>query len=414
MTNENSTQFSGGEFTPQIDARSDIEKFKGGCRVLENMIPDTFGDVTRRPGTEKIVVGNGFACYYPPVVPDPTKTGISTAEELQNIENDLTGDYELLNSIDMSDVTDWIPIGFLFKSQGPTKAFSGTFEGHFFTISNLTINNPQRNDVGLFAALISPATITNLVLKNIIINSDVVAPSRDGSEFIAPLAGFVPGQCIITQVAAINCQINMGAPDFPDFPDARPNRVGGLIGGAQTGAHAIFTRCHADTTITVTETEDTGTSGVGGFRGSGGCEITDCYAIGNITGSSPALGDPDGSSLAGGFVGRLLSNGAPNQSFITNCYSKGAIDYGPDTDMGFAAAEPANGVVVTSSYWDTQASGHGTTQGDASGKTTAQMFREATFVDWDFDTVWEIEEGISYPTLRWLRLANIKEVCQPL
>ena len=42
---------SGGEFTPQLDCRSDTEKYYSGCRHLENMIPRIYGNVTRRPGT---------------------------------------------------------------------------------------------------------------------------------------------------------------------------------------------------------------------------------------------------------------------------------------------------------------------------------------------------------------------------
>ncbi len=42
---------NGGEFTPQIDARADVEKYSSGCRHLENVLPRIYGPVTRRPGT---------------------------------------------------------------------------------------------------------------------------------------------------------------------------------------------------------------------------------------------------------------------------------------------------------------------------------------------------------------------------
>jgi hypothetical protein len=45
---------NGGEYTPLIDARSDTEKYKSGCRKLENMIPRIYGVVERRPGTKFI------------------------------------------------------------------------------------------------------------------------------------------------------------------------------------------------------------------------------------------------------------------------------------------------------------------------------------------------------------------------
>ena len=43
-----------GELSSKIDARSDIEKYSAGCRILENMIPLVYGPVERRPGTQYI------------------------------------------------------------------------------------------------------------------------------------------------------------------------------------------------------------------------------------------------------------------------------------------------------------------------------------------------------------------------
>ena len=48
------TSFNTGEVSPQIDARSDVEKYAAGCRVLQNMLPLIYGGVVRRPGTEYI------------------------------------------------------------------------------------------------------------------------------------------------------------------------------------------------------------------------------------------------------------------------------------------------------------------------------------------------------------------------
>lgn len=43
--------FNAGELSPQIDARSDVDKYGRGCRHLENMIPRIYGGAERRPGT---------------------------------------------------------------------------------------------------------------------------------------------------------------------------------------------------------------------------------------------------------------------------------------------------------------------------------------------------------------------------
>src|SRR6478752_6026933 len=44
--------FNGGEFSPLVATRVQLEKYASGCRVLENFIPMTYGGVNRRAGTE--------------------------------------------------------------------------------------------------------------------------------------------------------------------------------------------------------------------------------------------------------------------------------------------------------------------------------------------------------------------------
>jgi hypothetical protein len=42
--------FSGGEWSPDLDQRSDLEKYYSACRLLENMFPTRYGPAQRRPG----------------------------------------------------------------------------------------------------------------------------------------------------------------------------------------------------------------------------------------------------------------------------------------------------------------------------------------------------------------------------
>lgn len=57
--------FNAGELSPQIDARSDVEKYRAGCRTLENMIPRIYGPATRRPGTKYIDTCGGVGRLIP-------------------------------------------------------------------------------------------------------------------------------------------------------------------------------------------------------------------------------------------------------------------------------------------------------------------------------------------------------------
>jgi len=54
MSNLAVINLNSGKLTPKIDARSDIEKYSGGCRILQNAIPLIYGPVERRPGTKYI------------------------------------------------------------------------------------------------------------------------------------------------------------------------------------------------------------------------------------------------------------------------------------------------------------------------------------------------------------------------
>lgn len=45
------TTFNSGVLSPKVDCRVDVEKYAGGCRILENFIPEKYGCVSRRPGT---------------------------------------------------------------------------------------------------------------------------------------------------------------------------------------------------------------------------------------------------------------------------------------------------------------------------------------------------------------------------
>lgn len=43
--------FNGGELSPWLDPRIDLDKYRAGCRTLKNMLPAIYGGAIRRPGT---------------------------------------------------------------------------------------------------------------------------------------------------------------------------------------------------------------------------------------------------------------------------------------------------------------------------------------------------------------------------
>jgi len=68
MPNISIISLNGGEFTPQIDCRADVEKYNSGCRHLENFLPRIYGPVTRRPGTKFVASAVDVDTILPSIV----------------------------------------------------------------------------------------------------------------------------------------------------------------------------------------------------------------------------------------------------------------------------------------------------------------------------------------------------------
>ena len=87
-------------------------------------------------------------------------TLIKSADDLNNIRNNLSGKYILMNDIDLSSYDNWDPIG------DTSNRFNGIFDGNGYVIKNLTINRPTEDNVGLFGYTVS-ANIQNVGLENV-------------------------------------------------------------------------------------------------------------------------------------------------------------------------------------------------------------------------------------------------------
>jgi hypothetical protein len=148
-----------------------------------------------------------------------------------------------------------------------------------------------------------------------------------------------------------------------------------------------------------------GTNNVGGIAGNAqrtnisqsgtAAYITGSTKIGGIIGDSVlskientyALGDIIGISEIGGIIGQASSTN------ISYSYSIAQVVGTENTEN--IVGNDLTGVVVIRSYYvgeDDETFGE--------KRTDEEMKQRATFVDWDFANLWEIEEGIGYPTLR--------------
>ena len=76
---------------------------------------------------------------------------VTTLDELQAVQGDLSAHYVLGNNINASETETWNS-GAGFTPIGNGVEFSGNFDGQGYTIDGLYINRPNTNNVGLFGA----------------------------------------------------------------------------------------------------------------------------------------------------------------------------------------------------------------------------------------------------------------------
>lgn len=213
---------------------------------------------------------------------------ITTVQELQNIQNDLTADYELGCDIDLSSLDNWTPIG---TAGDIDTAFNGTLNGNGHKIKNMTISinsTYERNLVGLFRML-GNCTIKNLVIENATINS------TGYNNCIGILAGGVYYKA--PQIENVSVQGTMNITHNYLYNSYAFRAIGGFIGSCYgDSTYMTFTDC-----ISKVELSITGSSRsiwVGGFIGYlRYAKLYRCYCFGNIN----VLGDETQYLNIGGF-----------------------------------------------------------------------------------------------------------------
>ena len=356
-------------------------------------------------------------------------TQIYTLNDLQNMNDYLDCDYILMNNIDATPTTTWNGgEGFEPVGENNLSPFTGTFDGQDFTIDGLFINNLTRSYLGLFGYTGVGSTITDVNLTNVDIT---------GLQHVSPANGSYSGGLVGFSSSTISgCSV--------DGDLVGNQKVGLLAGWLQTGAisdcyttgtidgiakvggfvgetSSTISDCYSTATVTVTLTHASDVS-AGGFTGSSCGTTIRCYATGNVTGDDEvggligtatntvtdcyATGDVDGDDVVGGCFGNLTGT-------FTNCYSTGAVT--GNTNLGGFAGDDVNSVGVTCNdcFWDKTTSGQAASE-CGTGEITADMYKEATFTNWDFTTIWAIVEDVSYPTLQQEMICQKQHLYQQL
>lgn len=351
-------------------------------------------------------------------VPDGYKP-IYTAEDLNNIRNDLDGKYILMNDIDLSSYEKWEPIG------TELSAFKGEADGNNKTIKGLcvsdVIESTNRASAGLFA-FVSGATIKNLN----VIDADIeIQKETDHFYSVGIISGnskySVFENCDVSGniVAEVNGTCSAGGITGEITTDSEINNcesyadividgkselyVGGIVGSASSP----ISLCHNAGSITVnnsrSQNKDFDSICIGGICGNmfleeigncyntgnivvdcisdysctggiGGCtfSVSDCYSVGNITYSNQSV-----TENTGGIAGKVvyffngLGMSGNKESFITNCYCLDNISKA----LGNIVSEQNTNVSVL---------------------TEEAMKKQSSYIGFDFENVWTMEEN-GYP-----------------
>lgn len=284
---------------------------------------------------------------------DPIR--ISTATQLNLMRYNLDKHYILVADIDLSGYPNWEPIG------SPGNGFSGTLDGNWHTVSNLSIDKTGNYCIGLFGYICKPAVIKNLKLTNVKVTASSNAQ-------VGGLVGVVRNDLGTGDNITIeNCYVD-GV-----VSNSGTGETGGLVGYlySYTSPGPVVSKCWSNVKVT-------GQIRVGGLIGA--------VYNGSVE-NSFATDAVSGQSNTGGLVGALSGN-------IRNSYATGLVTC-PDPNSGGLLGISSG--AVTSSYYDSLTTGQSDI-GKGVPQTTDEMKNPANFLDWDTD-IWNLTEG-QYPALR--------------
>ena len=323
---------------------------------------------------------------------------ISNAQELQQVRENPSDNYVLVDDIYLSHIDNFEPI----------ENFTGTFDGNGHTILNLTIDRPEMDGVGLFRTVNEDTEYFGLVDNNGVIE-DIALHNVNitGSENVGGLVGINRG--------TVNRSYTKG-----DISGSR--KVGGLVGAnwnevsgscaevSVTGDELVGGLVGINDGFSPTVAKSYATGDVagrnprttGGLAGANADKVRSSYAAGDVVGGGGGLvGANVGNVHSSYATGNVTGNGGglfvSNDGEIKQSYATGRV-----------TGENSGGLVkesdgdVTNSYWDVNSTGRDDSAG-GTGLTTSEMTGSAArenMKGFDFGETWRTTED-DYPRLHW-------------
>jgi filamentous hemagglutinin family protein len=329
---------------------------------------------------------------------------VNSLPDLQNINNDLAGNYALGKDFDMTEPSGRsnTPIGDFTSSL----AFNGQFDGMGHTVSNLRIYSQPASNLAGAAALFADIGATGVV-RNMNVQGTVSGDSQ--YNYYGILAAFNHGT-----IAGVHTSGNVNHPTG-----------NGEAGGLVAENAGTITRSSSDVDIVTSD---------GGFGGGGLVDLNSGYIRQSFASGSVTV--ESGGGLVGGNIGSIyesyatgpvsyshtcqlsrceVGNGALagiNVGFIGQSFATGKVNplAGQPPPAGIVSSN--QGSIAYDVYWDATTTGSSVasiTMGGGSppashGLTTAQMSRTSSFgptYDFSANGVWAMPAGATHPVLRW-------------
>lgn len=245
--------------------------------------------------------------------------------------------------------------------------------------------------------------------------------TRSGAQTAGQLGGFCTNAGTASGGTTItSCAASVSILDLNTYTGTSYVKIGGF---SATGFDGTYNSCIAYCNIVKT---GTGYGVVGGFFGAnttGSADFDKCAASGSISWTDPTASNLGGGTAIGGFGGFIIEDCDDCYAWVDICESGMNTD---DVQIGGFAGVTSTGSAITTSYsvgsvptgdnaggftgykydgtetdcfWDTETSGQSSAVGTLksgevdtgiTGETTANMKLQATYTNFNFNTIWEI------------------------
>jgi len=269
--------------------------------------------------------------------------------------------YILMNDLDFDgynygNTAGWMPIG----NYTTANRFRGNFDGNGKMVKNIFINRTTTDEQGLFGC-IQGATIKNLGVVNCNIT---------GNGFVSGLVGYDAGGTNVIE----NCYVTGAVKGIDDF-------AGGIA--SYTTAATIVRNCYTTATVE-------GASYIGGVVGYNEGTIENCYAAGNVSGTTNYIGGVAGRN-ANVIRNCVAANHKLTATTATNIYRITGFSGTATLQNNYAYQN----MVITTDNGSTTATPGGASGANATYAALTSFAFYNTGSNWYNNTPWSIAIGAS-------------------